>query len=1401
MFDCTGMQKICGRIVRPRAQNRPSRPPGRDPTSAVIAASPAPLRNRSLPRRLASAGLMLFLAAPLSQARAQDAVLSRGDAVVTGFSGVKPSSVPLKPGTNPLDEFFIDPNGPSAQILSLNVPGGAPSGQLISAPAKLQLKASQIGQVFATALDDGQGGKAPNIYLGATSAYGLNIVMPDADGDGWPERVKAGQPRAEWMAGQFAIDLGGGPGSIYKVDGQTGAVSLFATLLDNSGPGVGDIAFDKASRQFFASDLDRGLIYRLGNGGEIIDSFDHGLAGRPAKGLAPVPDDGKHAEIGNAAFNSDNPESWGYTQEERRVHGLAVQDGRLFYAVGGQIWSIGVSAEGFAKDARWELNVEGLPGEGPITDMLFDKQGRLYLAQRGAQRAAYDYSLFAEPEKSAVARYVREEPDNPATDSVWAAEPESYAIGLPPEHTSAEGGIALGYSHDETGALRYGACGEMLWSTGHRLRQSAIAQGGEGEGEADVHGLQGNAVSLVQPENVPPQQSYFGDYDGFFGDAAKAGHMGDVEIWQPCEGAPDFAGVQTFGELPPGIFPPGDVPPDLPPEYPPEYEFETNLKLVKRADPKTCLPWANGWLCRYKVRVTNTGPDNYFGPIVVDDWLPANPPGAVMGFSWAGCGIIGPSSYRCPRFGVFLAPSGSIDLTAYAWVPKINGLCHLRNVAAIKWAPGGSQWNSDPTDDEDDANALIPDPDCKPGEKTDLKIYKRAMLPCFPIAGDKVRCGYRVTVENRGPGSYNGNIEVKDTIPAGTTPIFSGPGWACAVAAPTSTCAYAGASLPNVGDTVSFIVRIDMPRERARQLNCKVPNEVEITEALGGTPQNTDSTNDTATAVADVPDAVCLKPPTTNLRITKKASPTYCSRSGNDWWCSYAIRVWNMGPAKYEGPIEVEEALPGEPADASWNAPWNCAGLGGGGGGAICTHPNAIGLQPFAWRSLYLKVKFSGDLVKEKNCLLPNVAKITKAEPGTDQNTNPGDDIAADTAKVPAWFCKQPPPEPANLELRKHGAQLQCNIENGKWRCPYNVVVKNTGPGTYKGEIVVKDWLPAAAAGATMEVVAPWTCGDNTPPTVTCTHPYVELAPQQQVVMLNFFYISPGNYQSCSLLNTARILKAPGGSVQNTNVGDDQASASLNFPPLLANGKTYCYSPEPSTCPPGFRWGGESCDRIGITTPPPPIRTCPAGSAGKYPNCETDDDPDCPPGTVGEYPNCRTVDPKCPAGTVGTYPKCRDKPDGSTPECTDGRVRRGSVCGCPGSLVWNGDQCVRRKCPEGMRGTFPNCTKVIVDPPKCRKGTIGRWPNCEKIVKICPAGTVGKYPNCRKIPKHCPPGMTGKPPRCHPIVRPCPSGMAGRPPNCERKPLKLQQPQRFQKFQKPSFGQGLRGRPSGLRLR
>ena len=97
------------------------------------------------------------LAAGVASANAQETGLDRGDSVVTGFSGIRPSDKPLPPGANPLDHFFIDLDGASAQIFSMSGLGGRPSGQLVTPAAKRQIKASEVGQVFAITLDDGLG--------------------------------------------------------------------------------------------------------------------------------------------------------------------------------------------------------------------------------------------------------------------------------------------------------------------------------------------------------------------------------------------------------------------------------------------------------------------------------------------------------------------------------------------------------------------------------------------------------------------------------------------------------------------------------------------------------------------------------------------------------------------------------------------------------------------------------------------------------------------------------------------------------------------------------------------------------------------------------------------------------------------------------------------------------------------------------------------------------------------------------------------------------------------------------------------------------------------------------------------------------------------------------------------
>jgi len=831
-------------------------------------------------------GVVLFalLAAGVANANAQEAMLARGDAVVTGYSGVKPLDTPVPNGANPLDYFVIDLNGPSAEILSLSSLGDGPHGQLVPAPVKRQITAGEVGQVFAVAIDDGLGQAVPNVYLGATSAYGIQIVGPDKNGN--PIRLKKGEPGAQFMAGQFGPAPNGTPGTIWRVDGATGAVSPFAALPGNSGPGVGGIVFDAHHKEFFASDLDNGLIYRISAEGQVLHSFDHGVNGRPAKGLPPVADDGATMNITSPSFNSEDPGTWGYTPKDRMVWGMAVHDGRLYYAVAGgkQVWSIGIRNDGdFAGDPRWELDANALPGDGPITDMLFDNRGRMLLAQRGAPRGSYDFSVFAEPGKSSVVRYSLETPDDPATPSVWRQDADEYAIGMRPEYRFADGGIALGYAHDpETGALKPGSCGATLWSTGSRLRSSLNPDAvDDGTGEADVHGLQGNDESLVRPQKVPPAQSYFIDYDGLFGDAANSGHIGDVVIWQPC----DQQGFEELGNFPPGYSPPGTIPPGFPPEFPPpHYRGHTNLKLTKHARGR-CVPRGAGWACGFDISIQNTGPDNYFGSLLIADHLPGSPSGALMGFGphppWS-CWLVGPSSYKCWRPATFLPPGASQHLFAVVWLPNAtvrHDRCQLRNVAHIDWAPGGTQWNTNPADDTDGASVSIPSRECQP-ERTNLVIRK--VSEGCKTAGRGAACDYRVTVINAGPGTYHDTIKVFDQPLAGTTATFAGAPWSCPSSGGGYECTYPVATLA-AGGAVSFQTTVNVPAAVARQNNCNIPNTAHIVYAPGGSPENFNPADDTSTATGVVPN-LCVPPP--QPIIQQQCPPGYqfvdggCRRGG-----------------------------------------------------------------------------------------------------------------------------------------------------------------------------------------------------------------------------------------------------------------------------------------------------------------------------------------------------------------------------------------------------------------------------------------------------------------------------------------------------------------------------------------
>jgi hypothetical protein len=469
-------------------------------------------------------------------------ILPVGDAAVAGFSGTTVVGSPPPPAL--IDKTYINLDGPALRVIGLSRMGGAPQAQLVAAPKTFTVIARQIGQVFSLAVDDAN---PPNIYAAASSAYGLPIVVPDADGDGVPDRSRRGAPNAAFMPGLFGpITIDGGPGSIWKIDGRTGAVTLFANVVlrgvPNSGPALGALAFDPASRQLFVADRDTGMIHRFTLDGVDRGQFDHGTQTLSAVGLPPIAfDPRKRLNIESPAFDSGNPGTWAYAPPARRVFGLAVSRGRLYYAVaaGLRVWSVSLLPDGsFGPDPRFELTVPRTASpSAEISEILFDDSGDMLVAERGAPTGAYDYKALAESPENRVLRFRPKRPDDPPSRDLWFPVPREYAIGFPPNFRNDNGGIALGYGYDDAGNINRAVCGGTLWSTGEQLRNardSAIIRRLQPGGPLIVDGLQGNAVPLLRPQNEPPFATYFIDYDDRFDDPQTRGHLGDVVIPRVC---------------------------------------------------------------------------------------------------------------------------------------------------------------------------------------------------------------------------------------------------------------------------------------------------------------------------------------------------------------------------------------------------------------------------------------------------------------------------------------------------------------------------------------------------------------------------------------------------------------------------------------------------------------------------------------------------------------------------------------------------------------------------------------------------------------------------------------------------------------------------------------------------
>ncbi len=337
-----------------------------------------------------------------------------GQIVVTCFSGTSNNAVIPDPDNHVL--AVIDTRDPLANGAVLGSNWVPPAGFFFhNEGSPDEWTAANLGEVFGVTLDDES---VPNIYLTATTVYGNFPPGP------------------------------GGYGAVYKLDGTTGGIS------SGSIPGQGDASLGSVCHNrsgnggswLYVSSLEDGRIYRVNADSLVVhpSSYDHGIAGRAAAAMAPIPDP--------SSLNTLSPLG-------RRVWGVQVHEGRLYYGVWwedathasavdrNEVWSVALNpATGAFLPATAMLEVSLPPASTvvnwslPVASIDFSRSGAMLLAER--------YYRWDGVHRARVLEYT-------GGSGAWVASPlNKYRIG--DSSRLSAGGVASD-------------CDENVWATGDIL--------------------------------------------------------------------------------------------------------------------------------------------------------------------------------------------------------------------------------------------------------------------------------------------------------------------------------------------------------------------------------------------------------------------------------------------------------------------------------------------------------------------------------------------------------------------------------------------------------------------------------------------------------------------------------------------------------------------------------------------------------------------------------------------------------------------------------------------------------------------------------------------------------------------------------------------------------------------
>jgi len=294
----------------------------------------------------------------------------------------------------------------------------------------------------------------------------------------------------------------------------------------------------------------------------------------------------------------------------------------------------------------------------------------------------------------------------------------------------------------------------------------------------------------------------------------------------------------------------------------------------------------------YRLTVTNHGPSDSSGPIVITDTLP-------LGFDYrTGSARVAIAGGTATALAPTLGDDGGRQTLTWTIGDGSTSLPDGATIVVTYTADidptvtAGSYVNDavvDGPDDNDPSNDTTSDT-VPVTESADLSIVKTAAAGPY-VAGQTV--SYTVTVTNAGP-SVARNVSVVDAAPAGTTlTAMSGTGWSCDLA--TATCAMPLLAVGSASFTVTASIAANVPDGTSL---------TNVVTATSSTPDPTGPVTDDETITVDAVADLSL------VKTAVDASGAEITSADAGTQVRYRLQVHNAGPSDAVGPLTIVDTLP-----------------------------------------------------------------------------------------------------------------------------------------------------------------------------------------------------------------------------------------------------------------------------------------------------------------------------------------------------------------------------------------------------------------------------------------------------------------------------------------------------------